>query len=141
MFKKTLKSLIKKLQKVDRRIWIIGALVLTIVIGVTIIFLNSGYKNPLHAAIYDPKKPVPVEENGVFGYVDFEGEMLIEPQYETADPFYGDFALVKTNDETSKYKIIDRTGAVVKESTTAKKPKYGHTVPPVCSNLQHPANS
>lgn len=124
MFKKTLKSLIKKLQKVDHRIWIIGALVLTIVIGVTIIFLNSGYKNPLHAAIYDPKKPIPVEENGVFGYVDFEGEMLIEPQYETADPFYGDFALVKTNDETSKYKIIDRTGAVVKESTTAKKPKY-----------------
>lgn len=80
--------------------------------------------------IFDPNKPIIVENNGKYGYITFDGKTMIEPQYKEADDFYGDYAVVtvdNTNPDSYKqnlYQIIDKKGNVKLTSESYVKPEY-----------------
>ena len=63
----------------------------------------------------DPGELYLIEKNGRFGYIDRNGRMVIQPQYDWAFPFSEGLALVlvgkKQNEKRSAY--IDKTGRVV----------------------------
>ena len=113
---------------------IIAAIVLAVVIGLILFFaLKGGKKSGEYASlnyVFDPNKPIVVEENNLYGYITSSGKTMIEPKYKKAGSFYGDYAVVyATNDsETSSssyvYQIIDRKGNVIVRSESYTAPKY-----------------
>ena len=113
---------------------IIAAAVLAVVIGLILFFaLRGGKKSGEFASlsyVFDPNKPIVVEENNLYGYITSSGKIMIEPKYKKAGDFYGDYAVVyATNDsETSSssyvYQIIDRKGNVIVRSENYTAPKY-----------------
>lgn len=50
------------------------------------------------------------DNNRKFGYMDLEGKMVINPQFDSATPFVGDKACVKANDS---WGVIDKSGKYV----------------------------
>lgn len=83
--------------------------------------------------IFDPNKPIIVKNNGKYGYITSEGKTMIEPQYNNANNFYGDYAVV-TVDNPNKdsynktiYQIIDKKGNVKLSSESYSAPKYYST--------------
>ncbi len=57
-------------------------------------------------------------DNGKYGYKDAKGNIVIQPKYDEATPFFGGFGKVKLN---GKYGFIDKTG---KETVV---PRYDNT--------------
>ena len=57
----------------------------------------------------------PIRENGLWGYMNRAGEVVIEPQWARAWPFEGSTALVSTAEDDNSYGIIDRQAEWVLE--------------------------
>lgn len=72
--------------------------------------------------IFDPKQPIVVSENGLYGYVTHSGEKMLDVKYKYASSFYGKYAIVRDNNEDSKYSIIDKGGKAILSSED--KPVY-----------------
>lgn len=111
----------------DKRTWVILAIVILILIIGIFIFTkkDSNRKNELLFYIFDEEKPVIIKKDGKYGYVNLDGELLIQPVFESAEPFYKDHALVSTlEDEEEKYKIIDKKGEIVLDANGANRPRY-----------------
>ncbi len=102
---------------------ILIVLVLLILVGVAGFFIfkifgsNKNFANL--NSIFDPKKPIVVKNNEKYGYITSDGKTMIEPQYNSADDFYGDYALVSVDnpnkDSYNKtlYEIIDKKGSMI----------------------------
>lgn len=113
---------------------ILIVLALVIVIGIGVFFLLKGFENGKSNvnlnAIFDPNKPIVVKNNGKYGYITSEGKTMIDPQYNSANDFYGDFAVVSIdNPDTNAYnetlyQIIDKKGNVKLKSDSYSGPKY-----------------
>jgi len=56
-----------------------------------------------------PVERYPVEQDGTWGYINAEGDVVIEPQFEDAEPFSGGYARVVIDGQPA---VIDSTGAV-----------------------------
>lgn len=101
---------------------IVAILVIVILLVSGLLFIighgNSSGKNL--SLIFDENKLVPVEVDGLYGYVSPKnGKMVIKPAFKTANSFYGDFASVSyTENDSIKYGIINKSGKI-KLSTTA----------------------
>ena len=81
--------------------------------------------------VFDPAKPIVVKKDGKYGYIMSDGKMMIEPKFETANPFNGEYAIVSVlNPESSYYfddkiyQIIDRHGNVLFSSESYISPSY-----------------
>jgi len=79
--------------------------------------------------IFDPNKPIIIKDNGKYGYITSKGKTMIEPKYNSATDFYGDYAVVTIdNQETSSYKktyqVIDKKGNVKVTTTGYYGPEY-----------------
>lgn len=63
-------------------------------------------------AKYDADSLIPVKKDDKYGYINSDGEIVIEPQYEEASQFYGDYAEVKLYNEKGRTveHIIDKNG-------------------------------
>ena len=66
-------------------------------------------------------KPIPVTKDGKYGYINTKGKFIIQPIYEAAEEFKGDFTVVRTlkeeaGVEVNNYQIINSKGKVIKES-------------------------
>lgn len=118
----TLKRIFKKINK---KILLIGCLAIITLIILIVVISNMGPKNELLKLIYDIESPIAIKKGGKYGYVDFEGNTLIEPAFESAGQFYGEYTLVSTieNDE-EVFQIIDKKGSVILTSSSANKPRY-----------------
>lgn len=114
----------KRFEKVDKKALAIVGLVILVIVALAIIICNANAKDKLLELIYDPKKPILIEKNGRYGYVDIGGEELIEPTYKSATPFYGDYALVELADEENSYRFLDRKGQTIEEFVSSKMPRY-----------------
>lgn len=99
-------------------ILIIIAIIVFAGIGV---FLFKFFENNNSAdlnVIFDPNKPIVVKKNDKYGYITSEGKIMIEPQYKSAQNFYGDYAIVSIDNPDSSsyndkiYQIIDKKGNV-----------------------------
>lgn len=121
----------KKNKKV---IIIIVAVVIAVVIGLILFFaLRGGKKSGEYASlsyVFDPNKPIVIEENNLYGYITSTGKTMIEPKYKKAGAFYGDYAVVSVENDSessyrsSVYQIIDRKGNVIITSESYSAPKY-----------------
>lgn len=111
-------------------------IVLVIVVVVALAFIlikniggNSSPKADLDS-IFNPDKPIIINDNKKYGYITAAGKMMIEPQYRDANDFYGDYAMVTIdNPDTKSYdktinQIIDKKGNVKIVAKNYTKPKY-----------------
>jgi hypothetical protein len=71
---------------------------------------------------------VPVEQEGVWGYITGDGRLALEPRYERAYRFVNDRALVKRD---GRYGFIDPNGTVVIPTTFAAAGPFSDGVAPV----------
>jgi len=57
-------------------------------------------------------------ENGLWGFIDTHGQFVIEPIYDFADGFYGQYGMVlkKSPDQAPLWCIIDQNGVIVYQS-------------------------
>lgn len=109
-------------KKVNKKlIFIIIGIVLLVGIGIYIFLnLNNNSNNSSTDlnSIFDPDKPIVIRNNGKYGYITSEGKMMIEPKYNSATEFYGDYAVVKADNSnedsyyTYIYQVIDKNGNV-----------------------------
>lgn len=113
---------------------ILIVLVLLILVGVVGFFIFKIFGSNKNVAnlnsIFDPKKPIVVKNNEKYGYITSDGKTMIEPQYNSAGDFYGDYALVSVDnpnkDSYNKtlYEIIDKKGNVKLTSESYYGTKY-----------------
>ena len=71
------------------------------------------YLRQLHAPDYYDSRCValaPWRDQGKYGYIDLSSEFAITPQYDSAEPFVGETAIVKIQ---GVYYDIDRTGKII----------------------------
>lgn len=89
--------------------------------GASVVNLNS---------IFDPKKPIIIKNNGKYGYITSEGKTMIEPKYNKADNFAGDYAVVNVDNTGTEfysktiYQLIDKKGDVKLSTDDYSKPQY-----------------
>lgn len=113
---------------------ILIALVIVVVVALAFILIkniggNSSPKADLDS-IFNPDKPIIINDNKKYGYITAAGKMMIEPQYRDANDFYGDYAMVTIdNPDTKSYdktinQIIDKKGNVKIVAKNYTKPKY-----------------
>ena len=84
----------------------------------------------------------PIRENGLWGYMNRAGEVVIEPQWARAWPFEGSTALVGTDDDDNSYGIIDRQAEWVLKPEyniypmdyLGRTPEAGHGLYAVCKD-------
>lgn len=85
---------------------------------------NAGFSpvfvEQVHDQYYWGEDLVPFSQDGLWGYADSAGNVVIRPEYDSAEPFAGDLAPVLKG---GVYGYIDKTGAV------AIKPQYSSAGP------------
>ena len=121
-------------QKKNKKIIILTILILFTIAGLGVLtyfkFLGTNSTKTDLNIIFDPNKPIVINNNGKYGYITSEGKILIEPQYKTANEFYGDYAVVSvetpeaSNYNNIQYQIIDKNGNVKLTSDSYKEPQY-----------------
>ncbi len=86
---------------------------------------NINSKSELLKLIFAPDKPVVYKEDDNYGYLDIDGKVLIEANYHSATPFYGEYALVSFyDDEDEIYEIIDKKGKTILRTSPTSQPHY-----------------
>lgn len=117
-------------KKENKIILIVFAIIAIIGIGIFVYF--KFLKNNIADLniIFDPNKPIVVNNNGKYGYITSEGKTMIEPQYKWADDFYGNYAIVSIDNPDAAsynetlYQIIDKKGNVKLTSVSSSEPQY-----------------
>ena len=95
---------------------IVAVLVIVVLLISGLLFIigrgNNDSKNL--SLIFDENKLIPVKVDDLYGYISPKnGKMVIEPQFKSANSFYGDFASVSyTEDNSTKYGIINKSGKI-----------------------------
>ena len=103
---------------------IIGGLVLLAVIIVVVLNLPPSEEKQEKAkidALFNPNQLIRVKKDDKYGYIDTDGKFQIQPIYETATDFRGDYAVVRLETEVegitkSVYQIIDNKGKVKRQA-------------------------
>lgn len=122
-----------KSKKIIKIILIILAALLIVGIGIFVYskFNDSNKNSDINLnLIFDPNKPIIVKNKGKYGYITSEGKTMIEPQYNSAGDFYGDYAVVSIDNPDIKsysenlYQIIDKKGNVKLTSEEYSEPEY-----------------
>ena len=68
--------------------------------------------------VFNENQLVAIKQDGKYGYIDTDGNMVIEPKYIKATDFHGDYGMVYTTnkdengEEDDVYAIIDRKGNI-----------------------------
>ena len=105
------KKIYKKKSGIVKFIFEILLLAIVCFIAYVMFFRKSNYTGNANLNfIFNPFKPIVVYKDGKAGYVDFNGKSIIEPTYDFATEFYGEYAAVSLNEE---YKIINKAGETV----------------------------
>ena len=104
-----------------------GALVLLIILIIVIKALLS--PNVVISPIFDPKSPIIIEENNKYGYITNKGKVMVQPVFDDANEFYGDYAIVRmktieNGTQKTVYEIIDKKGNVKATSEESSGIKY-----------------
>lgn len=66
---------------------------------------------------YDLEAPIPYRENGLWGFLDTNGKVIVEPEYVSVTPYKGKYALATTQDSEKSYYtyqiLLDRSGEAI----------------------------
>lgn len=111
----------------------LGILILILlVIGVVAFFIIKRFSKPsdtVLTTLFNLDQPIKVRKDGKFGYIDTKGNFVVEPIYDGADAFLGDYAIVRKKEmingkEKSVYKVIDKKGNVQVSSEYSEDIKF-----------------
>jgi hypothetical protein len=95
----------------------VAAVVIAAAVFAYFAFFNKTTSDANEANLIDmfenTDKPILLKEDGKFGYISTKGEVLIEPKYQMAHEFYGDYARVSLD---GKSQLIDKSGDVKMEA-------------------------
>lgn len=110
-------------RKFNYKLLIIFAVVIILVIASYLLFIKKSKDKSTTdiSAIFDPDQPIVVKKGKKYGYIDIEGNILIEPKYDNASSFNGNYAIVAFNDT---YQVIDRKGEMKIETSYLTDIKY-----------------
>lgn len=104
-------------------------IIIAIVVIVLLVFFikhfiggETGDKN--NASTFSVNSLIAVEKDGKYGYIDLKGNFVIQPQYDYATSFYGDYAEVAIENEVDgqkvkTYQVIDKAGNVKMTTSSA----------------------
>ena len=103
---------------------IIGGLILVAVLIVVLLNMSPSEEKQEKAKIdakFNPEQLIKVKKDDKYGYIDTDGKFKIQPIYETATDFRGDYAVVRIETEVegltrTVYQIIDNKGKVKKQA-------------------------
>ena len=101
---------------------------LIIIFGIKLLFGKSSGDKYLEN-IFDPKKPIAIKKGNLYGFIDSNGKVMIEPKYESVSDFYGDYARVYgeamvDGEATKMYQLIDKKGNVKFSSKYSDEMEY-----------------
>lgn len=80
--------------------------------------------------VLDTDRPIPIKEDGKYGFISSKGKVIIEPKYEDVGEFYGDYAVVAVeNDDDDawtdyKYQVINQKGKEQLDEAVYLEPEY-----------------
>ena len=80
--------------------------------------------------VLDTDRPIPIKEDGKYGFISSKGKVIIEPKYEEVGEFYGDYAVVALeNDDDDawtdyKYQVINQKGKEQLDEAVDLEPEY-----------------
>ena len=80
--------------------------------------------------VLDTDRPIPIKEDGKYGFISSKGKIIIEPKYEDVGEFYGDYAVVAVeNDDDDvwtdyKYQVINQKGKEQLDEAVYLEPEY-----------------
>ncbi|MGN0967576.1 MAG: WG repeat-containing protein [Candidatus Coprovivens sp.] len=80
--------------------------------------------------VLDTDRPIPIKEDGKYGFISSKGKVIIEPKYEDVGEFYGDYAVVALeNDDDDawtdyKYQVINQKGKEQLDEAVYLEPEY-----------------
>lgn len=83
-------------------------------------------------------KYIPIKNGNDFGYVDWEGKIIINPQFASAGMFKNGIALVKTNGEDPLYGFINEKGQYLINPTFKEATSFNEGIAFVVSENQAP---
>lgn len=83
-------------------------LISKLIVLLTVVFLSSCGKSG-DASV----KLIPVANGNQFGYIDWDGKIVINPQFAEANLFKDGMALIKTSGKESQYGYIDTKGTYI----------------------------
>lgn len=87
---------------------VILIILLSVVIKI-IFFKDMSTSKLVNLSIFDPENLIHIEKDGKYGYISTQGEMVIEPKYNSATDFFGEYAIVSKNDNNQeKYVVINK---------------------------------
>lgn len=105
---------------------VVGAVIAVVVCVILLLNMSPSEERKekqLIDDIFNPKQLIKVKSNTdeKYGYINTEGKFEIEPKYDDATDFKGDYAVVRTEIETegltrTVYQIIDKKGKVKKQA-------------------------
>lgn len=95
---------------------IIIAIILLVSVAIAVYFIFSSKTSTLKLdSYYDPKKPIRIKKDNLYGYIDTNGKTLIKPQYSIiAKEFNGSYTVVpgKGKNDQTVYNVIDTNGKI-----------------------------
>ncbi len=119
------KKLKKTLKKRQIRILLILLAVTLVLLSILIYSLSTDDKDEILEIMFSQEKYIPVKKGSKYGFIDTNGELVIDPAYDEANSFYGDYALVSNvENEQKEYFLIDKKGEIKKKAEGVKAPKY-----------------
>lgn len=109
--------------KIKKMLPIISTIIVILIIIITILFFTLTCKsdNYFIGLALDPNKPIPIKQNDLYGYISASnGKNIISAQYNLANPFYDNYAIVELqeNNNNNKYCVIDQKGNVQLSSSS-----------------------
>ncbi len=108
---------------------IIVGILLLVAVALFIGYKFLSNKNDKVKAIFNDDALIRVEKDDKYGYINTKGKFVLEPIYEEASDFQGDYAIVKTTEniegiEHKLYEIIDKKGNVKIKTETYHSIEY-----------------
>ncbi len=115
--------------KINKKIIIIACAVVLALIVIIVVIKSLLTPKTIISPMFDPKSPIIIEENNKYGYINNKGKVLVQPIYDYADDFFGEYAIVKVktvenNTQNTLYEIIDKKGNVKATSENSSGIKY-----------------
>lgn len=103
--------------KKNKLIILLPVIVVLLVIAIILVNIIKKNTNDSELATLFDSNLIKIKENEKYGYINSNGKVVINPKYDEATDFYGNYAVVeeKVNEdgkETNVYEIIDTKGNV-----------------------------
>lgn len=108
------------------KIIVIILLLLVVLFSIYYIFIRDNSDSKINIdTVFDINKPILINDNDKYGYVDNNGKLLTDIKYDSATEFYGGYAAVGIYDNDKKeYSIVNSSFEKVFTKTSDNIPQY-----------------